>query len=93
MIYSPQQESEEKSETIHIINPSVKEFKTTYLNDKNEQIEVILAPLESRAFPRGEGEIVLRHLVNFILNEGGFSYKSDINLELTDIRKKCVIYE
>lgn len=91
--HSPNQEPEEQSENLYLINPSIEEFKTTYLDDDNKTVEVVLAPLESREFKPGEGRIVLNHLVNFILNQEGFAYKSDVNEELARIRKKCIIYE
>lgn len=93
-LYSPNQEPEEqKTGSIYLINPSVQEFKTQYLDDKNKPVEVMLAPLESRAFPTAVGNIVLNHLVNFILNQAGFSYKTDVKEELEKIRAKCIIYE
>ena len=90
---SPNQEPEVKTGEMHLINPSVSEFKTSYFDDNNNSVEVVLAPLETKAFPRATGELVLRHLIDFILNQGGFSYKTDVNLELAEIRKKCVLYE
>ena len=90
---SPHQEPAIQVGDIYLVNPSIEEFKTTYFNDKNEPVEVKLAPLETRAFPRNTGNIILNHLVNFILNQGGFSYKTDVNLELAKIREKCIVYE
>lgn len=90
---SPNQEPESKDGEIHLINPSLKEFKTSYLNDDNKSIDVVLPPLSSKAFPRATGEVVLKHLMDFILNEGGFSYKTDVNEELKLIRERCVLYE
>ena len=90
---SPIQPEPIKGDEIHLINPSMKEFRTTYLDDHNNSVEVILEPLATRAFPMAQGLVILKHLMNFILEEGGFSYKTDVNLELADIRKKCVLYE
>lgn len=90
---SPHQEPTVQTGDILLVNPSMEEFKTTYLDDKNKQVEVTLQPLETRAFPRDTGRIVLTHLVNFVLNQGGFSYKANINLELAKIREKCIAYE
>ena len=94
MLFSPNQEPpEEKKGKMYLINPSVKEFTTTLFDDNNKTISVTLAPLETKAFPAGIGRTILTHLVNFILNQGGFAYKSDIKEELAEIRKKCVVYE
>jgi hypothetical protein len=90
---SPNQEPEDKKGKIYLINPSTTEFKTSYFDDNNQSVEVVLAPLETREFPSGVGQTVLKHLMNFILNQGGFSYKTDVNLELAEIRRKCIIYE
>lgn len=92
-IYSSYQEPEDKTGTMHIINPSIEEFNTTFLDDRNKHVSLTLAPLESREFSRSVGSIVLRHLVNFILNQSGFSYKTDVNKELERIRATCIIYE
>jgi hypothetical protein len=90
---SPNQEPEVKTGEIHLINPSLKEFKTSYFDDNNKPVEVVLAPLETKAFPRAIGEVILRHLIDFVLNQGGFSYKTDVNIELAKIRERCVLYE
>jgi hypothetical protein len=90
---SPNQEPEVKTGEMHLINPSVSEFKTSYFDDNNQSVEVIIAPFGSKAFPRATGEVILRHLIDFIINQGGFSYKTDINLEKAEIRKKCILYE
>ena len=92
-LHSPNQEKTPKTDDILLVNPSIEEFKTTFFNDKNHSVEVVLAPLETRAFPRAIGETILKHLMNFILNQGGFSYKTDVNLELAKIKEKCVVYE
>lgn len=92
-LYSPHQEIVTKTDKIYLINPSVAEFKTSYFNDKNERVEITLAPLETRDFPIGEGNTILKHLVDFILNQGGFSYKTDVNIEKEKIRQKCIVYE
>ena len=90
---APNQEPEIKNGEIHLINPSLKEFKTSYFDDDNKSVEVVMPPLSSKAFPRATGEVVLKHLINFILNEEGFSYKTDVNLELASIRERCVLSE
>ena len=90
---APNQEPEVKTGEMHLINPSVSEFKTSYFDDNNNSVEVVLAPLATKAFPRGIGEVILRHLMDFILNQGGFSYKTDVNEELKKIRERCVLYE
>lgn len=92
-LYSPIQEPTTQKGEMYLVNPSMKEFKTTYLDDKNQSIEVILEPLETKAFTRNTGEIILKHLMNFVLDQGGFSYKTDVNLELAKIKEKCVVYE
>lgn len=92
-LYSPNQPSEIKSDTIDLINPSIKEFKTTYLDDYNKEIEIVLAPLQAKAFPTSVGIIILDHLIDFILNQGGFSYKTSVTEERKKIREKCVLYE
>jgi len=94
MLFSPNQEPpEDKKGEMYLINPSVKEFTTTLLDDNNKSISITIAPLETKAFPSSIGRTILLHLVNFILNQGGFSYKTDVKLELAEIRKKCVVYE
>jgi len=92
-LHSPNQEPVIKTGDIYLVNPSIEEFKTSYFDDKNNSVEVVLAPLETRAFPINTGEVILKHLMNFVLNQGGFSYKTDVNLELAEIRKKCIVYE
>ena len=92
-LHSPIRETIPQKGEIYLVNPSIEEFRTTFFNDKNHSVEVVLAPLETRAFPRSIGETVLNHLMNFILNQGGFSYKTDVNLELAKIKEKCVVYE
>ena len=92
-LHSPNQKPELKTDELYIINNSTEEFKTTYLDDNNQTVEVIFAPLETKSFPHAVGQVVLKHLVDFILNQGGFAYKSDINIEKEEIRKKCVVYE
>ena len=57
------------------------------------EIEVIINPLTSKEFPYNKGQVILKHLIDFILNQEGFSYKTDVNLELAEIRKQCVLYE
>ena len=90
---APNQPVEVKTGEIHLINPSLKEFKTSYFDDNNNSVEVVLAPLETKAFSQATGQVILKHLVNFVLNQGGFSYKTDINIELAKIRERCVLYE
>jgi hypothetical protein len=92
-LYSPNQPPKEENDTIYLINPTSEEFKTSYLDDSNKSIEVILAPLKSREFPTKVGKIILNHLIDFVLNQGGFSYKTDVNIEKARIRKDCVLYE
>ncbi len=92
-LHSPTQEPIPQKGEIHLINPQMEEFKTMYLDDKNKSVEVVLAPLETKAFPIGTGKIILKHLMDFVLNQAGFSYKTDVNLKLAEIRKKCVVYE
>jgi hypothetical protein len=92
-LYAPNQPIEPKGDEIHLINPSMQEFKTSYLDDKNHEVQVILEPLQAKEFPMSIGLTVLKHLQDFILNQQGFSYKTDVNLELAKIREKCVLYE
>ncbi len=92
-LYSPNQEPKDSKGKIYLINPSVNEFTTSYFNDKNQSVEVILAPLETKAFPASIGRIVLNHLVDFILNQSKFAYKTSINVEKAKIKERCVVYE
>ncbi len=92
-LHAPNQEVIPQKGEMLLINPTMEEFKTSYFTDKNEGVEVTIAPLDSKAFPRSVGETILNHLMNFVLNKGGFSYKTDVNLELAKIREKCVVYE
>ncbi len=92
-LHAPNQEVIPKTDDLLLVNPSIEEFTTYYFDDKNKQVKVTLAPLETKAFPRGVGQTILNHLMNFILNQGGFAYKTDVNLELAKIREKCVVYE
>ncbi len=93
-LYSPNQEPKPlESNEIHLINPSIKEFKTSYLDDKNRSIEVVLTPMEVKSFPINIGKTILEHLIDFILNQEGFSYKTAVNIEREIIRERCVLYE
>jgi len=91
---SPNQEPEPvKEDKIILINPSMTEFKTSYFDDKNNPVEVIIPPVGTKELDRGIGETVLDHLVDFVINQSGFAYKSDVNIEKAEIRKRCVLYE
>ncbi len=89
-LHSPNQEVIPQTDEMLLINPTPKEFTTTYFDDENKQVKVTIPPLASQSWPRHTGEIVLKHLMNFVLNQNGFSYKTDVNLELAKIREKCL---
>lgn len=91
---SPNQEPESiKDDKIVLINPSMTEFKTSFFDDKNTAHYVAIPPVGTKEFDRGIGQTVLNHLIDFILNQSGFSYKTDVNIEKAEIRKRCVLYE
>ncbi len=92
-LHSPTKESVPQTDDILLVNPTMEEFTTYYFNDKNEQVKATLKPLETKSFPHSYGQIILKHLMNFVLNQGGFSYKTDVNLELAKIKEKCLVYE
>ena len=79
--------------TIHLMNVSIEDFHTKYLDDDNKEISITIPSLQSKEFPHTLGLVIRNHLANFILEKQGFSYKTDVNIELNKIKERITIYE
>lgn len=93
-LYSSHQLPEKSAEgTIYLMNPSIQEFKTSYFDDDNQSVEVVIPALETKEFPAALGNVIRNHLVTFILNQEDFHYKTDVKLELERIKQEVTMYE
>ncbi len=91
-LYSPNQLPEKKEEkSVYVMNPTMKDFVTTYLDDNNKSQNILIPALETCEFSSKIAPLVINHLANHILNLKGFGYKEDVNLELAKIKEEITI--
>lgn len=78
---------------MHLQNLSNSDFSMQYFDDENKPHTVLIPALDTQSFPTALGHVVRNHLATFMLNEQGFSYKTDPQDELTKIKERITIYE
>ncbi len=92
-LYAVDHLPEEKKGEIHLQNISIEDFHTSYFDNNNKEVKVTIPGLKTKEFSHSIGMIIRNHLANFILNQKSFHYKTDVNLELAEIKKQITIYE